>query len=125
MSATNFSMLAGGAPLRSGSPTKAADGAIPPPVTLDGRYIVVRSEASLERLGTGRLDLYLLHWRGSVPLGETVETMERLVAAGKIVRWGVSNLDTNDMEELIAAGAERCQTDQNLFNLTRRGSTLR
>jgi diketogulonate reductase-like aldo/keto reductase len=78
-------------------------------------------EASLERLGTDRLDLYLLHWRGSVPLAETVEAMERLVATGKIVRWGVSNLDVNDMEELVAAGGERCQTDQILYNLTRRG----
>jgi diketogulonate reductase-like aldo/keto reductase len=78
-------------------------------------------EASLERLGTDRLDLYLLHWRGSVPLAETVEAMERLVAAGKIVRWGVSNLDADDMEELVAAGGERCQTDQILYNLTRRG----
>ena len=47
--------------------------------------------------------------------------MERLVAAGKIVRWGVSNLDANDMEELVTAGGERCQTDQILYNLTRRG----
>ena len=78
-------------------------------------------EASLERLGTDRLDLYLLHWRGSLPLAETVEAMERLVAAGKIVRWGVSNLDADDMEELVAAGGERCQTDQILYNLTRRG----
>ena len=51
-------------------------------------------EASLKRLGTDRLDLYLLHWRGRVPLAETVEAMEQLVAAGKIRRWGVSNLDT-------------------------------
>ena len=78
-------------------------------------------EASLGRLGTDRLDLYLLHWRGSVPFAETIEAMERLVAAGKIVRWGVSNLDANDMEELVAAGGERCQTDQILYNLTRRG----
>ena len=78
-------------------------------------------EASLERLGTDRLDLYLLHWRRSVPLAETVEAMERLVAAGKIARWGVSNLDANNMEALIAAGGERCQTDQILYNLTRRG----
>jgi diketogulonate reductase-like aldo/keto reductase len=78
-------------------------------------------EASLERLGTDRLDLYLLHWRGSVPFAETIEAMERLVAADKIVRWGVSNLDANDMEELVTAGGERCQTDQILYNLTRRG----
>jgi len=78
-------------------------------------------EASLARLGTDRLDLYLLHWRGRVPLAETAEAMERLVAAGKILRWGVSNLDTDDMAELVASGGEGCQTDQILYNLTRRG----
>ena len=78
-------------------------------------------EASLRRLGTDRLDLYLLHWRGGVPLAETVAAMERLVAAGKILRWGVSNLDTDDMEELVAAGGTGCATDQILYNLTRRG----
>lgn len=78
-------------------------------------------EASLRRLGMDRIDLYLLHWRGSVPLAETVEAMERLKDAGKIARWGVSNLDTDDMDELMAAGGAACQTDQILFNLTRRG----
>jgi diketogulonate reductase-like aldo/keto reductase len=78
-------------------------------------------EASLQRLGTDYLDLYLLHWRGRVPLAETVEAMERLVAAGKIRRWGVSNLDTADMVELLAAGGAACATDQILYNLTRRG----
>ncbi|MGT2515479.1 aldo/keto reductase [Sphingomonas panni] len=78
-------------------------------------------EASLARLGTDRLDLYLLHWRSSVPLAETVEAMERLVEAGKILRWGVSNLDTDDMEELVASGGAACATDQILYNLTRRG----
>lgn len=78
-------------------------------------------EASLARLGTDRLDLYLLHWRGGVPLAETVEAMERLVEAGKILRWGVSNLDTDDMEELVASGGAACATDQILYNLTRRG----
>ncbi len=78
-------------------------------------------EASLDRLGTDRLDLYLLHWRGNVPLAETVEAMETLVAAGKIVRWGVSNLDIDDMAELVAAGGGACATDQILYNLTRRG----
>jgi diketogulonate reductase-like aldo/keto reductase len=67
------------------------------------------------------LDLYLLHWRGRVPLDETVEAMEALRAAGKIRHWGVSNLDVADMEELVAAGGTRCATNQVLYNLTRRG----
>ncbi len=81
-------------------------------------------DASLLRLGTDYLDLYLLHWRGRVPLAETVEAMERLVTAGKIRRWGVSNLDTADMQELVAAGGGACATDQVLYNLTRRGPEL-
>jgi diketogulonate reductase-like aldo/keto reductase len=79
-------------------------------------------EASLKRLGTDRLDLYLLHWRGSVPLAETVEAMEALKTEGKVRNWGVSNLDTGDMEELVAAGGRACATDQILYNLTRRGA---
>ena len=78
-------------------------------------------EASLRRLATDHLDLYLLHWRGRVPLAETVEAMEKLVAAGKIRRWGVSNFDTGDMDELIAAGGAACATDQILYNPSRRG----
>lgn len=78
-------------------------------------------EASLRRLGTDRIDLYLLHWRGSVPLVETVEAMEALKEAGKIRHWGVSNLDIADMEELVAIGGGACATDQILYNLTRRG----
>jgi len=81
-------------------------------------------EASLRRLHVEQLDLYLLHWRGNVPLAETVEAMERLVAEGKIARWGVSNFDTDDMEELAAAGGTRCATNQILYNLTRRGPEL-
>ena len=83
---------------------------------------VAACEASLRRLGTDRLDLYLLHWRGGVPLAETVAGMEALVQAGKIRHWGVSNLDTDDMEELAALpGGEACATNQVLYNLTRRG----
>lgn len=78
-------------------------------------------EASLRRLKTDRLDLYLLHWRGSVPLAETVEGMEALRSAGKIGAWGVSNLDAADMDELFRAGGGACATDQVLYNLTRRG----
>ena len=78
--------------------------------------------ASLRRLGTDRLDLYLLHWRGRVPLAETVEAMERLVDAGQIRSWGVSNFDTDDMDDLVAAGGTACATNQILYNVTRRGA---
>jgi diketogulonate reductase-like aldo/keto reductase len=78
-------------------------------------------EASLRRLGTDRIDLYLLHWRGSVPFAETIDAMHALRDAGKIRYWGVSNLDRDDMEELIASGGEDCATDQILYNLGRRG----
>jgi diketogulonate reductase-like aldo/keto reductase len=77
-------------------------------------------DASLKRLRVERLDLYLLHWRGSVPLAETVEAMERAKAAGKIARWGVSNLDVDDLEELGPA-LKDCATDQVLWNLEARG----
>jgi len=88
-----------------------------------GRGRIERAcEASLRRLQTDRLDLYLLHWRGSVPLAETVEGMEALIAAGKIRRWGVSNLDRADIDELFSAGGDRCATDQILYNVTERGA---
>ena len=75
-------------------------------------------EASLKRLGTDRLDLYLLHWRGSVPLAETVDAFETLKRAGKIRQWGVSNFAAKDMEALKGAAVA---SDQVLYNLTRRG----
>ncbi len=77
-------------------------------------------EASLRRLGTDRIDLYLLHWRGAVPLRETVAAMQKLQEEGKIRYWGVSNLDTDDMGELFDAGGAACVTNQILYNLTRR-----
>jgi diketogulonate reductase-like aldo/keto reductase len=77
-------------------------------------------EASLKRLKVDRIDLYLLHWRGNVPLAETVEAMERAKDAGKIARWGVSNLDVDDLEELGGALPD-CATDQVLWNLEARG----
>ncbi|MFC0407357.1 aldo/keto reductase [Roseomonas elaeocarpi] len=77
-------------------------------------------EASLRRLRTDRIELYLLHWRGSVPLRDTVAGFEQLRAAGKILRWGVSNLDVDDLEELGPALAD-CATDQVLYNLEARG----
>jgi diketogulonate reductase-like aldo/keto reductase len=79
-------------------------------------------ERSLKRLGTDRLDLYLLHWREDVPLLETVESFEALRAAGKIRRWGVSNFDVADLEELWRLpGGPACTANQVLFNLMRRG----
>lgn len=77
-------------------------------------------EQSLKRLGTDRIDLYLLHWRGGVPLAETMAAMEALKAAGKIRYWGVSNFDTDDMAELARAGSG-CAANQVLYNLARRG----
>jgi diketogulonate reductase-like aldo/keto reductase len=77
---------------------------------------------SLRRLGTDHLDMYLLHWRGPVPLAETVEAMETLVHAGLIAGWGVSNFDAPDVDELVAVpGGDHVQTDQVLYNLARRG----
>ncbi|WP_018260225.1 aldo/keto reductase [Methylobacterium sp. WSM2598] len=78
-------------------------------------------EASLRRLRTDHLDLYLLHWRGDVPLGETVEALEALVRAGKIRAWGVSNFDTEDLDDLAEAGGAACAVNQILYNVTRRG----
>jgi diketogulonate reductase-like aldo/keto reductase len=86
------------------------------------RGTVKACERSLKRLRTDRLDLYLLHWRGSVPLSQTIEAFEDLMQAGHIRRWGVSNFDTDDMEELVALpGGNEVSTDQELYNLTRRG----
>lgn len=88
-----------------------------------GRGRIERAcEASLQRLKTDRLDLYLLHWRGAVPLAETIEGMEALIQAGKIRRWGVSNLGLGDMEQLFRAGGEHCATNQILYNVTERGA---
>ena len=79
--------------------------------------VVAACERSLKRLKTDSLDLYLLHWRGSYPLRETVEAFERLVTQGKIKAWGVSNFDTDDMEELAAvAKPAACVTDQVLYH---------
>jgi len=81
-------------------------------------------ERSLKRLGLDAIDLYLLHWRGSHPLRETVAAMQSLVADGRIARWGVSNFDVEDMEELEeATGAEGpgCAANQVYLSLGERG----
>ena len=84
------------------------------------RGVVAACERSLRRLRVETIDLYLLHWRGSVPLAETVEAFEALKAAGKIRHWGVSNCDVDDLEELGPALAD-CATDQVLYSLEHRG----
>ena len=87
-----------------------------------GRTHIFKScEDSLKRMGIGCLDLYLLHWRGSVPLRETVECMEKLVRDGMIKGWGVSNFDVADLQELWKAGGEACQVNQVLYHLGSRG----
>lgn len=79
-------------------------------------------EASLQRLRTDRLDLYLLHWRGRYPLAETLEAFARLQQQGKIGSWGVSNFDVDDMEELFELnGATECTVNQVLYNPEHRG----
>ncbi|MEL7543396.1 MAG: aldo/keto reductase [Pseudomonadota bacterium] len=79
-------------------------------------------ERSLARLNTDRIDLYLLHWPGSIPLVETVEGFEALVDAGLIRHWGVSNFDADDMSALLGTpGGEKCQANQVLYHLGARG----
>ena len=83
---------------------------------------IAACERSLRRLRTDRLDLYLLHWRGDVPLAETMEAFSALQRAGKIRHYGVSNFDRNDMEELWSVpGGSEVATNQVLYNLARRG----
>lgn len=79
-------------------------------------------ERSLKRLKIDRIDLYLLHWRGGVPLEETVEAFELLRGAGKIARWGVSNFDVDDLEELAeVTDLHGCAANQVLYNPEHRG----
>ncbi len=86
------------------------------------RGTVAACERSLKRLATDRIDLYLLHWRGEVPLAETLEGFETLRRSGKIRHFGVSNFDIDDMRELWRlVGGDRVETNQLLYNLGRRG----
>lgn len=85
------------------------------------RGTIAACERSLKRMGTDRIDLYLHHWRGSPPLEDTLEGLLALKRDGKIQHWGVSNYDTDDMEELEELGGDGCASNQVLYNLTRRG----
>lgn len=91
------------------------------PENASRRGTVAACERSLKRLKTDRIDLYLLHWRGSPPLAETLEAFVSLRAAGKIRDWGVSNFDMADMADLSRVAHEQAGTNQVLYNLTRRG----
>jgi diketogulonate reductase-like aldo/keto reductase len=92
------------------------------PSNASRKGVVRACEASLQRLKTDHVDLYLLHWSGSHPLEETVRGFEDLVGAGKIRAWGVSNLDLGEMKQLVAvAGGQSCVTNQLLYNLSRGG----
>ncbi|KHT08195.1 hypothetical protein RC91_02945 [Pectobacterium brasiliense] len=92
------------------------------PHNAGGEKAIQACERSLKRLQTERIDLYLLHWRGGIPLIDTIAAMERLQQAGKIGQWGVSNLDLEDMQELWSLnGGQRCMTNQVLYHLASRG----
>ena len=92
------------------------------PHNASARAMPKSCEASLRRLGVETIDLYLLHWPGSIPLAETVATFESLQRAGKIRHWGVSNFDADAMRELQATpGGAAVQTNQVLYNLGERG----
>ena len=82
---------------------------------------IAACERSLERLGVERIDLYLLHWRGGARIEETFEAFHRLVAAGKIGDFGVSNFDTDDMQDAAKVDKGRTASNQVLYCLSRRG----
>ena len=91
------------------------------PSNASRRGTITACERSLARLKTDRLDCYLLHWRGSYPLAETVAAFEELVRAGKIRSWGVSNFDSDDLDELLeVAGEGRIACNQVLYHLQER-----
>ena len=92
------------------------------PANASRRGTIAACERSLTRLATDWLDLYLLHWRGPIPLEETLDAFDALIAAGKIRSWGVSNFDVADMLELgDLPGGDAVATNQVLYNVTRRG----
>ncbi len=92
------------------------------PWNAGGQRAIAACETSLKRLHTDYLDLYLLHWRGDIPLEETISVMQLLRQQGKIRSWGVSNFDYADMQALSAlAGGEDCAANQVLYHLASRG----
>ncbi|WFU22823.1 aldo/keto reductase [Bradyrhizobium sp. CB1717] len=91
------------------------------PSNASRRGTITACERSLKRLKTDRLDCYLLHWRGSYPLQDTVAAFEELVKAGKIKSWGVSNFDADDLDEILAVSGEgRIACNQVLYHLKER-----
>jgi diketogulonate reductase-like aldo/keto reductase len=83
--------------------------------------VIAACERSLKRLGTDRLECYLLHWRGGTPLEDTIDGFEHLVGAGKILSWGVSNFDVDDLDDAISvAGPGRIACNQVLYHLKNR-----
>jgi len=91
------------------------------PSNASRRGTITACERSLKRLHTDRLDCYLLHWRGQIPLAETVAAFEELVGAGKIGSWGVSNFDIDDLEAILKiAGSGRIACNQVLYHLHER-----
>jgi diketogulonate reductase-like aldo/keto reductase len=92
------------------------------PYNASQRGVIEACERSLKRLKTDRIDLYLLHWRGSVPLADTLAGFERLQRDGKIRHHGVSNFNVEDMREWVGlAGGDTVAANQILYNLSRRG----
>jgi diketogulonate reductase-like aldo/keto reductase len=82
---------------------------------------IAACERSLRRLKVEAIDLYLLHWPGHHPIGDTLASFQALQEAGKIRHWGVSNFDVAELEELLSAGGKDVAANQVLYNLTRRG----
>ena len=92
------------------------------PHNASARGTIAACERSLSRLSIEQIDLYLLHWRGAHPLADTLRAFEQLQTAGKIRDWGVSNFDSDDMDELAAIkGGGHCASNQVLYNLAQRG----
>ncbi|MFB6448606.1 aldo/keto reductase [Bradyrhizobium tunisiense] len=91
------------------------------PSNASRRGTITACERSLKRLNTDRLDCYLLHWRGSYPLEDTVAAFEELVTSGKVKSWGVSNFDVDDLDEIFeVAGEGRIACNQVLYHLKER-----